>query len=244
MDELIPAFRQSIFNDSLADGVANIAEVGIDSIMSDGLLKDIPIVNLLLNASRTFKAIHERNLLKNTALFLDAVNSQKIDDKKVQAYKKKLLNEKTAERELGRVIVLLDQYVDNIKAQMLGKLFCQYIDRDYSWDKFCELSDILNRLFLDDMPFLYSIFGSEGRQAIYHIYKIPYNIKRLESIGLVELFGEYSSFGDRLLLSENMFAELTDNGLLFADVGSGLFKDTIQLKKTSKSSQDKIKGVH
>ena len=182
MDELIPAFRQSIFNDSLADGVANIAEVGIDSIMSDGLLKDIPIVNLLLNASRTFKAIHERNLLKNTALFLDAVNSQKIDDKKVQAYKKKLLNEKTAERELGRVIVLLDQYVDNIKAQMLGKLFCQYIDRDYSWDKFCELSDILNRLFLDDMPFLYSIFGSEGRQAIYHIYKIPYNIKRLESI--------------------------------------------------------------
>lgn len=228
MDELIPAFRQSIFNDSLADGVANIAEVGIDSIMSDGLLKDIPIVNLLLNASRTFKAIHERNLLKNTALFLDAVNSQKIDDKKVQAYKKKLLNEKTAERELGRVIVLLDQYVDNIKAQMLGKLFCQYIDRDYSWDKFCELSDILNRLFLDDMPFLYSIFGSEGRQAIYHIYKIPYNIKRLESIGLVELFGDYSRFGDRLLLSENMFAELTDNGLLFADVGSGLFKDTIQ----------------
>lgn len=182
MDELIPAFRQSIFNDSLADGVANIAEVGIDSIMSDGLLKDIPIVNLLLNASRTFKAIHERNLLKNTALFLDAVNSQKIDDKKVQAYKKKLLNEKTAERELGRVIVLLDQYVDNIKAQMLGRLFCQYIDRDYSWDKFCELSDILNRLFLDDMPFLYSIFGSDGRQAIYHIYKIPYNIKRLESI--------------------------------------------------------------
>lgn len=228
MDELIPAFRQSIFNDSLADGVANIAEVGIDSIMSDGLLKDIPIVNLLLNASRTFKAIHERNLLKNTALFLDAVNSQKIDDKKVQAYKKKLLNEKTTERELGRVIVLLDQYVDNIKAQMLGRLFCQYIDRDYSWDKFCELSDILNRLFLDDMPFLYSIFGSDGRQAIYHIYKIPYNIKRLESIGLVELFGEYSSFGDRLLLSENMFAELTDNGLLFADVGSGLFKDTIQ----------------
>jgi len=228
MDELIPAFRQSIFNDSLADGVASIAEVGIDSIMSDGLLKDLPIIDLFLNASRTLKAIHERNLLKNTALFLDALNSQKIDDKKIQAYKKKLLNEKTAERELGRVIVLLDHYVDNIKAQMLGKLFCQYVDRDYSWDKFCELSDILNRLFLDDMPFLYSILDSEGRQAIYHIYKIPYNIKRLESIGLVELFGDYSRFGDRLLLSENMFAELTDNGLLFADVGSGLFKDAIQ----------------
>ena len=228
MDELIPAFRQSIFNDSIADSVANIAEVGIDSIMSDGLLKDLPIINLFLNASRTFSAIHERNLLKNTALFLDAINSQKINDRKIQAYKKKLLNRKTAERELGRVIVLLNQYVDNKKAQMLGKLFCQYIDRDYSWDKFCELSDILNRLFLDDIPFLYSILDSEGRQAIYHIYKIPYNIKRLESIGLVELFGDYSSFGDRLLQSENMFAELTDNGLLFADIGRCLFQGTIQ----------------
>ena len=228
MDELIPAFRQSIFNDSIADSVANIAEVGIDSIMSDGLLKDLPIINLFLNASRTFSAIHERNLLKNTALFLDAINSQKINDRKIQAYKKKLLNRKTAERELGRVIVLLNQYVDNKKAQMLGKLFCQYIDRDYSWDKFCELSDILNRLFLDDVPFLYSILDSEGRQAIYHIYKIPYNIKRLESIGLVELFGDYSSFGDRLLQSENMFAELTDNGLLFADIGRCLFQGTIQ----------------
>lgn len=228
MDELIPAFRQSIFNDSIADSVANIAEVGIDSIMSDGLLKDLPIINLFLNASRTFNAIHERNLLKNTALFLDAINSQKINDRKIQAYKKKLLNRKTAERELGRVIVLLNQYVDNKKAQMLGKLFCQYIDRDYSWDKFCELSDILNRLFLDDIPFLYSILDSEGRQAIYHIYKIPYNIKRLESIGLVELFGDYSSFGDRLLQSENMFAELTDNGLVFADIGRCLFQGTIQ----------------
>lgn len=231
MDELIPAFRQSIFNDSIADSVANIAEVGIDSIMSDGLLKDLPIIDLLLNASRTFNAIHERNLLKNTALFLDAINSQKINDRQIQAYKKKLLNKKTAERELGRVIVLLNQYVDNKKAQMLGKLFCQYIDRDYSWDKFCELSDILNRLFLDDIPFLYSILDSEGRQAIYHIYKIPYNIKRLESIGLVELFGDYSSFGDRLLQSENMFAELTDNGLVFADIGRCLFQGTIQPKE-------------
>lgn len=227
MDELIPAFRQSIFSDSLADSVASIAEVGIDSIMSGGLLKDLPIIDLL-NASRTFNAIHERNLLKNTALFLDAINSQKINDRKIQAYKKKLLNGKTAERELGRVIVLLNQYVDNIKAQMLGKLFCQYIDRDYSWDKFCELSDILNRLFLDDVPFLYSILDSEGRQAIYHIYKIPYNIKRLESIGLVELFGDYSSFGDRLPQSENMFVELTDNGSLFADIGRCLFQGTIQ----------------
>ena len=35
MENLIPALRESIFKDSLADGVASIAEVGIDSIMSE-----------------------------------------------------------------------------------------------------------------------------------------------------------------------------------------------------------------
>lgn len=120
MDELIPAFRQSIFNDSIADSVANIAEVGIDSIMSDGLLKDLPIINLFLNASRTFNAIHERNLLKNTALFLDAINSQKINDRQIQAYKKKLLNKKLLSVNLDVLSFCLINMLTTKKLKCLG----------------------------------------------------------------------------------------------------------------------------
>lgn len=151
MDELIPAFKQSIFNDSFVDNVASIAEVGIDSILSEGLLKDLPIFALLVGTTRTIKAIQDRNLLKNTAIFLDEIKSQKIDEVKLKKYKEKLNNKKAAEQELGRVLILLNQYVDNVKSRILGRLFRGYVDQEYTWDKFCELSDILGRLFLDDM---------------------------------------------------------------------------------------------
>lgn len=222
MADLVPAFKQSIFNESLVDEMANIAEIGIDSILSEGLLRDLPFFNLVLGASRTIKNIQERNLLKNTAIFINEVNSHKIDGGKLQKYKEKLSNEKFAEKELGRVLILLNQYIDNIKCRILGRLFIEYVNQEITWEKFCELSDTISRLFLDDIPFLLEITNSPESHIEYHIYSIPYNIRRLESIGLVEVYGEYASFGDRLLQSKKMYAELTPNGKTFISFLSDL----------------------
>ena len=215
MEKLIPAFEQSVFNDIFTDSIVDIAEVGIDSILKNGLLKNLPIINILLGTTRTVKNIYERNMLKNTALFLNELNAQKIDTSKLQAFKERITDESVKEQELGRVLILLNQYVDNIKSVILGKLFFKYVNQEYDWDKFCELSDILNRLFLNDLFWLSDITNSENEIATYHIYKIPYNIKRLESLGLVEIYGDYGRFGDRLFQSENMHAELTGNGKIF-----------------------------
>lgn len=156
-------------------------------------------------------------MLKNTALFLNELNAQKIDTSKLQAFKERIADESVKEQELGRVLILLNQYVDNIKSVILGKLFYKYVNQEYDWDKFCELSDTLNRLFLNDLFWLSDITNSENEIATYHIYKIPYNIKRLESLGLVEIYGDYGRFGDRLFQSENMHAELTENGKIFRE---------------------------
>ena len=183
MEKLIPAFEQSVFNDIFTDSIVDIAEVGIDSILKDGLLKNLPIINILLGTTRTVKNIYERNMLKNTALYLNELNAQKIDTSKLQAFKERIADESVKEQELGRVLILLNQYVDNIKSVILGKLFYKYVNQEYDWDKFCELSDTLNRLFLNDLFWLSDITNSESEIATYHIYKIPYNIKRLESLG-------------------------------------------------------------
>lgn len=57
MKKLIPAFEQSVFNDIFTDSIVDIAEVGIDSILKDGLLKNLPIINILLGTTRTVKNI-------------------------------------------------------------------------------------------------------------------------------------------------------------------------------------------
>ena len=218
MNNLVPAFKESIFNESLADTVTDIAEIGIDSILSEGLLKDLPIFSVLIGSVRTVRSIQERNMLRNTAIFLDTINSKKIETEKLNQYKAKLQDEKVAEKELGRVLILLNQYVDNIKSRTLGVLFWKYVNGEYTWDKFCELSDIVSRMFINDLEYIGEIAKSPEKKKQYHIHGIPYNIKRLESLGLLELYGEYSRFGDSIFQKENMFAELTENGEIFLEL--------------------------
>lgn len=218
MNYLVPAFKESLFNESLVDVVTDISEIGIDSILSEGLLKDLPIFSVLTGSVRTVKSIQERNMLRNTAIFLDTINSKKIETEKLNQYKAKLQDEKVAEKELGRVLILLNQYVDNIKSRMLGVLFWKYVNGEYTWNKFCELSDIVSRLFIDDLEYIDEIAKSPEKKKQYHIYGIPYNIKRLESLGLLELYGEYSRFGDSIFQKENMFVELTENGEILLEL--------------------------
>lgn len=218
MDKLIPSFERSMFSTIFNDIGSDYLEISIDSILENDLLKELPICKTVIGVGRTIQNIRERNFLRNTAIFIAELNSKKFDLRELEDYKLKLENKKFEEKELGRIIILLDRYVDQFKCKLLAKLYRKYVEQEYNWEKFCELSDILNRLFEEDIHYLREIDMDSERTLTYHIYKIPYSIRRLESIGLVEVLGEYSKFGDRLLQTENMFVQLTDNGKIFVDV--------------------------
>ena len=52
MNELVPAFETSLFETSISEIGIEFAELGIDSILQDGLLKDIPIVGTIVNVGK------------------------------------------------------------------------------------------------------------------------------------------------------------------------------------------------
>ena len=63
MDKIIPSFKASLFNGSY-EMIGDLVEVGIDSILDDGVAKDIPIVSTLIGIVKTAQNIHDRNLLR------------------------------------------------------------------------------------------------------------------------------------------------------------------------------------
>lgn len=217
MDEIIPVFEQTIFHNSVGE-LSDLLELGIDSVLDEGLVQSFPIFSFLIGAKNIAQNIKDRNLLLNTANFITKFNSGTIEEVKLIKYKNKLNNPKTAEQELGRVIILLDKFIDKQKSSILGTLFRKYVDGDYPWEKFCELSDILNRLFLHDLTYLNDFANAEDCVIDYNILEIPYNLRRLESLGLVEIYGQYSRFGDKLLQGEIIHTELTENGKVFANL--------------------------
>jgi len=185
MNEIIPEFNDSLIINS-TDIIGDYLELGIDSILENEILKEIPIFKSLLSVGKISKNIRERNCLKNLAVFINELNSGNIDAEKLRLHQEELKrNSKKAEKELGRVLIILDQTIDNIKASILGKLYKAYINQVVDWDMFIEFSEITNRLYINDLKILALIYNGNMNDTSNRADL--YRVERLNSLGVIGL---------------------------------------------------------
>ena len=185
MNEIIPEFNDSLIINS-TDIIGDYIELGIDSILENEILKEIPIFKSLLSVGKISKNIKERNCLKNLAIFINELNSGNIDAEKLRLHQEELKrNSKKAEKELGRVLIILDQTIDNIKASILGKLYKAYINQVVDWDMFIEFSEITNRLYINDLKILALIYNGNMNDTSNRADL--YRVERLNSLGVIGL---------------------------------------------------------
>ena len=209
------------FNDSLllntSDILKDYAELGIDSVLDTGVLKDIPIISTIFGVSKVINSVHERNLIKNLLLFLNELNSGNIDKEKLTNYKARLNSDKKeAEKELGRVLIILNQIIDNDKSIMLGKIFKAYVNEKIDWNQFCEFSEIVNRLFLQDVDALKQIYY--GRLKETSGMGDMYRIERLNSLGIIGLSTKTMMIGSNSNSRTDSYVVLNKMGGMFTNI--------------------------
>lgn len=216
MDELVPVFEDSLFGTSIADVGIDFAELGIDSILSDGVLKDIPIVGTIVGVGKLAHNVHDRNLLRQTLTFINEFNRGLVSHEKKGKYRKKLQdNPKKLEEELGRVLKLLDRNIDTVKSTFEANFYAAYVDEQIKWDEFCELCDITDRLFIADIANLKEAYENNGVKGS---IILSYKHDRLNSVGLLENDTRISGglvFTDIEDDEEQTYMKLTSIGKLF-----------------------------
>ena len=216
MDKIIPAFETTLFDSTLSDACMDIAELGIDSLLDEGIFKSIPIVSVLVGLGKTAQNIHDRNLLKQTIKFINTFNEKAISDEKIEKYKKHLdSNPKYAEEELGRVIILLNANVDLKKSELLAKFYRSYVNRDIDWPTFCELSDITSRLFISDLQVLFEVNnGNITDTSQCQTYKAD----RLIALGLLNSAMKSMSIGSISGSQTQRYIQVNALGKLFCEI--------------------------
>lgn len=216
MDKIVPAFETTLFDSTLSDACVDIAELGIDSLLDDGVFKSIPIVSTLVGLGKTAQNIHDRNLLKQTIKFINTFNEKSISSKKIEKYKKHLdSNPKYAEEELGRVIILLNSNVELKKSELLAKFYRSYVNEDIDWSIFCELSDITSRLFVSDLHLLFEInkgIISDTSQCQ------TYQADRLIALGLLDSAMKSMSIGSMSGSQTQRYIQVNNLGKLFCEI--------------------------
>lgn len=216
MDKIVPAFETTLFDSTLSDACVDIAELGIDSLLDDGVFKSIPIVSTLVGLGKTAQNVHDRNLLKQTIKFINTFNEKSISPKKVEKYKNHLdSNSKYAEEELGRVIILLNSNVDLKKSELLAKFYRSYVNEDINWSVFCELSDITSRLFISDLHLLFAVYRKEISDTS---QCQTYQADRLIALGLLDSAMKSMSIGSVSGSQTHRYIQVNTLGELFCEI--------------------------
>ena len=173
------------FSNSLTEEVSGITgeylELGLDALVEDGLLKDIPIVSTAVAVYKIGKSIRERHYVAKLVSFLNGINNGIVDEEKREKYRKKFAtNEKFRNQELEYILILTDRYIGFDKPQMLAKLYLAYLDESINWMTFIKYAECIDRFLPGDQLVLDST----------EIEKAQYNdnydaVSRLEALGLI-----------------------------------------------------------
>ena len=210
MEKLTEDFSKSLFC-NITDITQDYSEIGIDIFIENDLIKEIPIIKTLVNIFKIGKNIRDKNLLKQ---FMQELKKNNIEEEKLKKYKDEIENDrKKREEELERVLWLLNSFIDKEKSIMLSRFFKEYVRQTITWDEFCEYSEIINRLFIQDIKILREIYLKEFRDTTNR--NDIYRVERLNSLGIISL--SFKSLSNETINGvfksrQDSFLELNSNG--------------------------------
>ena len=182
LKKLISTLKDSVFS-PVYHLAAEYIEIGIDEVLENNVLQEIPVMNTISTAYKVGLNIRERNLAKQTLAFLRGFNNGSISQEQLNAHREELeSNPDKLEQELSRIIIILDEHIETMQSQILGTFYLSYVKSAISWDKFRELSEANRKMFFCDYKILREAALNDGLMTT--DCKL-YQVDRLISLGLL-----------------------------------------------------------
>lgn len=182
------SFKATIASDEALSLVKEYSEVALDSVLKEGVLKDIPLVGTLMGLYKIGYSLKERHTIKKILVFIN--QSAEIPKADRDAFLTKLsANDQYKESVAEKVLLLIERLDETKKAEIVGNLFRLMVMGVIEKDHFLRLSGIVERALLYDLLALHyrhSYFGKdwEGDQP-YYINSA--NEPALAAFGLMQL---------------------------------------------------------
>ena len=127
------------------DCLVDLGESWIDSKLPENLFKEVPIIKMLMLGRTGVRTVKECHEVRQISQFLLTIDTECTDEARRKRYIK-VLNEnaKQFEKELEYVTIVVTNYLESEKPQMLGRLYQKRLDGGLSWEEFAEYASMLN----------------------------------------------------------------------------------------------------
>lgn len=192
--EIVKLAANTLFNDAAKNLSIDIIEMGLDSIIENEVLKELPFVKTVNAVAKTSLAIKEKFLLKKFLNFIKMFNEHHVDENEIVKRKIAIENqEKWIYKEIEFLMIFLNDMDSMRKAKLLAILYNDYINRKINWERFCQYTEITNRLFSYDMDLLvefYRYCTNTMQKGCGFSYDLT-AYSRLSGLGLIEKEFDY-----------------------------------------------------
>lgn len=172
MNEIEKSITETIKTSNLSELTIDYAEVFTDSVLKDGILKDIPIVNSIVGVGKIGFAINDYLFLKKILSFL--VNIKDVHQSQREKLLLKIENSEKYQKNVGEAILLIINKMDDLeKPKIIGKIFSFFLNEEIDYETFLRLSQSIEKVFLPYIDKLIQL--NSGQKVDYEIQNQLFN---------------------------------------------------------------------
>ena len=150
LDNLSKSLEHTLKNSDLQKITIGLAEVFTDSLMKDGIAKDIPIIGTVIGLGKASIGIKEIMFLKKIIYFIAELKNISITKRHEMIDKIDTSGEfKTRVGE--KLLYIIDKCEDHEKSQLIAILFSAFLSEKISYEEFLSASHIVDQVMLEDL---------------------------------------------------------------------------------------------
>ena len=152
MDKIcsLPAtMSETLVQSDLSSIVMDGVEIGIDQCLSDGILKDIPIINSIASIVKATQSISNYLYLKKIVSFLNGIKD--VPKEKREQEIRKIEESKKYRNKVGeQLLFILDHCEDDIKAEYISYWFRAFLNSEIDYSDFIQGASAINKITTED----------------------------------------------------------------------------------------------
>lgn len=150
--KLSKSFDETLKNTDLQNVTVNIAETFTDSVLNDGILKDIPIIGTVVGLTKTAFSINDRIFIKKLISFLTEL--KEIPNEKRNEMISKIDESGKYRIKVGeKLLFILDKCSDNQSARYIALIFNAFLKEELDYSEFLRASSIVEKIFIEDFEY-------------------------------------------------------------------------------------------
>ena len=244
LNTLSNSLERTLKDSNLQNVTISLAEIFADSLMEDGIAKDVPIIGTVIGIGKTAIGIKESLFLKKIIYFISELRN--ISTEKRNAMIEKIDNSGKFSTKVGeKLLYIIDKCDDHEKTQIIARLFSAFLLEKINYDEFLRASHIIDQVMIDDLKWFVengwekeNWWEDDGRDQYeqYSYLKID-NVRSLATSGLFEIISPEISIRDQddwkaaaegaekyIVEGSELYVSFTDTGKKIRQILKDYFK--------------------